>query len=70
MLLKSLENVKNYLPNITKYEVDNNSYYSNDLELYVRGNFEIESGSEVLWAVERHEDDGGTGQDSPGTHDH
>jgi len=59
-----------YLPNITKYEVDYNSYYSDNLELYVRGNFEIESCCEVLRAVERHEDDGGTGQHCPGTHDH
>ena len=59
-----------YLPNITEDEVNNDSYHSNYLELQVGGDLEVEPLGEVLGAVERHEDDGGTGSHGPGTHDH
>ena len=58
------------LPDITENEVDDHPDDSNDLELNVRRNLEVESGGEVLGTVESHEDDSGAGRHSPGSHDH
>ena len=68
-MLRSEFSVAN-LPNIAEDEVYNNSYHSDHLEIELRSDLEVESFSEILRLVERHEDDGGAGRDCPGPHDH
>ena len=58
-----------YLPNVTENEINNNAYHSYYSELNVGSDLEVQSGGEVLWAVERHEDDSGAASNCPGTHD-
>ena len=58
-----------YLPNVTENEINNNAYHSYYSELNVGSDLEVQSGGEVLWAVERHEDDCGAASNCPGTHD-
>ena len=61
--------VFSYLPNITENEINNNAYHSDDAELDVRSDLEVQSGGEIFRAVERHEDDRGNAGHRPGTHD-
>merc|ERR1719192_2617432 len=57
-------------PRSSKNEVDDDSDDSDDLKLYVRGNFEVESLCEVLRLVEAHEENSGDGRSSPDGHYH
>merc|ERR1719192_3084040 len=57
-------------PRSSKNEVDDDSDDSDDLKLYVRGNFEVESLRKVLRLVEAHEENGGDGRSSPDGHYH
>ena len=57
------------LPDIAEDEVDNDSHDGDHLEIQLRRDLKIEPLGEIFRLVERHEDDGGAGGDSPGPHD-
>ena len=57
------------LPDVAEEEVDDDSDDGDHLEVELRRDFKIEPLGEIFRLVERHEDDGGAGGDSPGPHD-